>query len=71
MVYATANEDLQGSTDEKAAAVHFMRFELSANDIAGARAGTAIRMGIDHDALPYAVEVPASLAASLAQDLTV
>lgn len=69
-VYATANEDLQRSNDEKAAAVHFMRFELSANDIAGARAGSGIRMGIDHDALPYAVDVPASAAASLAQDLT-
>lgn len=70
-VYATANEDLQRSNEEKAAAVHFMRFELSANDIAGARAGSGIRMGIDHDALPYAVDVPASAAASLAQDLGV
>lgn len=70
-VYATANEDLQRSNEEKAAAVHFMRFELSANDIAGARAGSGIRMGIDHAALPYAVDVPASAAASLAQDLGV
>lgn len=70
-VYATANEDLQRSNEEKAAAVHFMRFELSANDIAGARAGSGIRMGIDHDALPYSVDVPASAAASLAQDLGV
>ena len=68
--YAIANEDMDRSTDEKAAAVHFMRFELSPENISTIEAGRRISMGIDHPALPYVVDVEGPTADSLAADLT-
>ena len=35
--YAIANEDMERTRDSKAAAVHFMRFELSDQDLAELR----------------------------------
>ena len=65
-VYATANEDLNRSNESKTAAVHFLRFELSAP----MRADTTsqIRMGIDHAELPYEVTLDPAVAASLRGD---
>lgn len=68
-IYAIANEDMQRSTEEKAAAVHFMRFELDAGSVRAVHDGAAISMGIDHDALPYEVEVADTTRASLRTDL--
>jgi hypothetical protein len=47
-VYAIADEDLQRETAEKTSAVHFLRFELSAEMTAAAKGGANIAMGIDH-----------------------
>jgi hypothetical protein len=69
-IYAYANEDLERSNDEKTSAVHFMRFELNPASIAAVKSGEPLKMGIDHDALPYTVTVPSATAASLAADLT-
>lgn len=69
-VYATANEDLERSNDEKTAAVHFMRFELSEEAIEAAKSGLPIRMGIDHPELPYETTVDEVIRASLTNDLT-
>ena len=68
-VYAIANEDLDRSTDEKAAAVHFMRFQFNAEQQAAILDGAEIQMGIDHEQLPYAVTVPADVTQSLKADL--
>lgn len=68
-VFAIANEDLDRSTDEKAAAVHFMRFQFNAEQHAAILDGAAIEMGIDHEQLPYAVSVPDDVAQSLKADL--
>ena len=69
-VYAIANEDLERSNDEKTAAVHFLRFDLTAALVESVKSGAAIAMGIDHPALPYRVEPIADDArASLAADL--
>ena len=68
-VKAIANEDLDRSNDEKTAAVHFLRFELTKDMIAAAKAGAPIQMGIDHSELPYAVTLEQTVAASLADDL--
>ncbi len=49
-VYGIANEDLD-RTDEttgKTSAVHFMRFELTPEMAAAAKAGAAIGMGVEH-----------------------
>jgi len=47
-VTPVANEDLDRATEEKTSAVHFLRFELTPDMVAAAKAGAAIRMGIDH-----------------------
>ena len=69
-VYAIANEDLERSTDEKSAAVHFLRFELTDTMIGAVKRSTAISFGIDHSELPYIVErLDAQLQSSLIADL--
>ena len=47
-VYAVANEDLERSTAEKTSAVHFMRFELSADMSKAVKEDKNISMGIDY-----------------------
>ena len=69
-VYAIANEDMERSTDEKASAVHFMRFELTAEMAKAAKDKNAVSMGIDYKGFEQEVNpiADASLA-SLTQDL--
>lgn len=56
-VHAIADEDLERDTEEKTSSVHFMRFELSDEMIAGLRNGKALSMGIDHPAYTVQVEI--------------
>ncbi len=68
-IYAIANEDLDRSTEEKASAVHFLRFELGADTIAAFRSGTEVKFGIDHaGVLEGSVTLSAEQVASLAAD---
>jgi hypothetical protein len=53
--YAIANEDLDRSTEDKASAVHFLRFELGPDTIAAFKTGADIVFGIDHPNLAGAV----------------
>ena len=49
-VYAIADEDLDRSTDEKTAAVHFLRFELTEDMIkALSEQQTGLTVGVDHN----------------------
>jgi hypothetical protein len=68
-IYAIANEDLDRSTEEKTSAVHFLRFELDADSVGAAKAGAAIRMGIDHDAMRCEVTLSDATRQSLVGDL--
>jgi Protein of unknown function (DUF3501) len=69
-VFSIANEDLPRSNDEKTAAVHFLRFELTPAMITAAKAGAAIAIGIDHPALAYRLDpVPEATRATLVADL--
>jgi hypothetical protein len=68
-VYAIANEDLDRTREDKTAAVHFLRFELSEGAGNALRGGAPLSMGIDHDALDYAVDIPDDVRASLIEDL--
>ena len=69
-VFAIANEDLPRSTDEKTAAVHFLRFDLTPAMVTSAKSGAAITIGIDHPALAYVCEpLPEASRASLVADL--
>ena len=68
-VYAIANEDLDRSTDDKASAVHFLRFELGPEAIAAFKSGAAVSFGIDHPQLAGQVTLTAEQVESLAADL--
>jgi hypothetical protein len=69
-VYAIANEDLDRSTDEKASAVHFLRFELDPDTRAALKGGAEpVSIGVDHPALAGQVELSAAQRDSLAADL--
>jgi len=67
--YAIANEDMERTRDSKAAAVHFMRFELSGQDLAELRQGAAVHMGLDHASLANSVTLEATVRAALCKDL--
>ena len=54
-IYAIADEDLERSDEHKTSAVHFMRFEVPAEQVAALKSGAALAAGIDHD--NYRVEV--------------
>ena len=71
-VYAIADEDLDRSTDEKTAAVHFLRIELDAKQKQALQSGAALAMGVDHpnyraSADPLAAPARASLLRDLSQ----
>jgi hypothetical protein len=68
-VFAIANEDMERSTDDKAAAVHFLRFELSPEAIGALQKGADIHMGIDHKALNCEVQIAPETRAQLIADL--
>ena len=65
-----ANEDLVRSTKEKTSAVHFLRFELSADMVAAVNNGADLKVGVDHPHYRYETGVlPQNIAASLGNDL--
>lgn len=69
-VYAIADEDLERENDEKTSAVHFLRFELTPQMSARAKAGAAISIGIDHENYRHEVRpLPKSMRDTLASDL--
>ncbi|MEM6707319.1 MAG: DUF3501 family protein [Pseudomonadota bacterium] len=66
--FAIANEDLDRSNDDKTAAVHFLRFELSDADVEALRAGAEAVIGIDHPELPHQTELSPANRTALAAD---
>ena len=48
-VFAIADEDLERADETKTSAVHFLRFELPAEQVAALRAGAQLGAGIDHE----------------------
>ncbi|MFO1422154.1 MAG: DUF3501 family protein [Candidatus Competibacteraceae bacterium] len=69
-VWAIADEDLERENEEKTSAVHFLRFELTAEMKSRLRQGAALAVGADHP--DYVAEVPAvpeNLRQSLLMDL--
>ncbi|MDE0061216.1 MAG: DUF3501 family protein [Gammaproteobacteria bacterium] len=67
--FSIANEDLDRSTGEKTAAVHFMRFELDAASIEELRSGATLTFGIDHDLMRCEVNVEGEIRTALLADL--
>lgn len=68
-IHPICNEDLDRTTPEKTASVHFMRFELAPEMIAAVKAGAGLRAGIDHPQYRVEVSVPVNVRDSLAADL--
>jgi hypothetical protein len=68
-VHPVANEDLERSTEDKTASVHFMRFELSDAMVAAVKQGATVSAGIDHPDYQYQTVIGPEVLGSLAQDL--
>lgn len=65
-----ADEDLERENAEKTSAVHFLRFELSVEQITALKAGTTLYAGVDHAAYPIEkFAVNTEIQASLTNDL--
>ena len=69
-VFAVADEDLDRRSDERTAAVHFLRFELDDEMAERFKAGGPLAAGIDFDAYRHEVDpVATPVRNSLAADL--
>jgi hypothetical protein len=68
-VYAIANEDLDRDTEDKTAAVHFLRFELTSEMVTATKQGAIVRAGIAHPDYCGEVELPPQVRDSMAGDL--
>ncbi|EQD67350.1 hypothetical protein B2A_00794, partial [mine drainage metagenome] len=66
-----ADSDLDRSTPEKTAAVHFLRFELGDPDLQQALSGAPLAIGVEDSRYPVSVDpLPEELAEALRADLT-
>ena len=65
-----ADEDLERETEEKTSAVHFMRFELSTDQIAALKDGAKLFASVEHAAYPIPrFEVAQATRDALTKDL--
>ncbi len=67
--YAISNEDLERSNQEKTSAVHFMRFELSAEMKAALAGGETLTVGVEHDFYRHSTVVEEPCRSALLADL--
>ena len=68
-VAPVADEDLERATESKTSAVHFLRFEFSAEMITALREGAALSAGVEHQAYSAVVDpVPENIRRSLIKD---
>jgi hypothetical protein len=68
-VVGIADEDLGRSTQEKTSAVHFLRFQLTAPQIAAMKIGAEARLSVDHPAYRAETALTAATHAALIADL--
>nr|WP_303903790.1 DUF3501 family protein [Thiohalomonas denitrificans] len=69
-IYPIANEDLERTNEEKTSSVHFMRFELAPEMVAGVKEGSTVAMGIEHPEYSYRLDsIAAPVRNALAADL--
>lgn len=68
-VYGIADEDLDRSTEDKTAAVHFLRFELNAAMRRALQSGASLAAGVDHPKYQASVDpVVPEIAVALCAD---
>ena len=69
-LFAIADEDLERENDVKTSAVHFLRFELTAEMAEKMKGGAALAAGIDHPNYLHELRpVPENVRAALTADL--
>ena len=69
-VFAIADEDLERATEQKTSAVHFLRFELSAEMSRSLKQDAGLSMGVDHPNYQATIDpVPPAARTSLLRDL--
>jgi hypothetical protein len=54
-VFAIADEDMERANEEKTSAVHFLRYQLTEQQISEAKSGAELFVGVDHEA--YSTDV--------------
>ena len=70
-VYAIADEDLERENEEKTSAVHFVRFELTADMKSALKNGAQMMVGCDHPNYPaHLEELPPDTLSALLKDLS-
>lgn len=70
-VFAIADEDLERENETKTSAVHFLRFELTAEMAANLKGGAALAAGIDHPNYLHELRpVPENIRVALVADLS-
>ena len=67
-VTAVADEDMDRSAEEKTAAVHFLRFELSDSMAEDWRGGAAVKLASTHPLMREEVSLPETVRQALAED---
>ncbi len=69
-IFAIADEDMDREDEEKTSSVHFLRFELSPEDVRRAKSGNDLAVGIDHQNCRQTVDpLPAPIREALLADL--
>jgi len=68
-IFAISDEDLERENEEKTAAVHFLRFELSAAMRERLRRGAGVTAGVDHPHYRASAELRPEVRGALAADL--
>jgi Protein of unknown function (DUF3501) len=68
-IYAIADEDLERETEEKTAAVHFVRFEVPPAAREALRRGARLTVGVDHPEYGASMEPTPEQRAALLADL--
>lgn len=68
-IIAVSDEDLERTRDEKTSAVHFLRFQLTINDIKLFKASENIEFGVNHDNYNQSVKISKDTILALSNDL--
>lgn len=68
-LWAIADEDLERETAEKTSAVHFLRFELTADMAQKLKGGAGLKIGVEHPACSASLSVPPVVREALVKDL--
>ena len=68
-IIAVSDEDLERTRDEKTSAVHFLRFQLTKNDIKLFKASENIEFGVNHDNYSRSVKISKDTILALSNEL--